>query len=279
MTAEWRAVAEFVLGSLAFGHGDPATSMPILRGARRSHRQMGDELRAAADSILLGIAVGVSDPASGERLERGAVAVLRRHGEPWKLAFALYALGQVLFTTGRTEEAVHELEESIELQRHGQPEASPGPHPLLSYAMVDLGWAQLALEDAAGGGVSFRRALAAAGEADQQVRARALEGLAAVALHEGRPRTGGMLFGGAEAVRRSIGLGVWLTDQATHAATEANLRSSLGPSAYDAAFQEGLRCPLDDLCGGGSAVTAATTATRRRVEELPARRGPAPTSA
>jgi hypothetical protein len=145
--------------------------------------------------------------------------------------------------------------------------------------MVDLGWAQLALEDAAGAGGSFRRALAAAGEADQQVRARALEGLAAVALREGRPRTGGMLFGGAEAIRRSIGLGVWLSDQSTHAVTESNLRSSLGPSAYDAAFQEGLSRPLEDLCAGGGALTPSTAATRSRTEELAARIGPAPTSA
>jgi predicted ATPase len=270
LSVEGRAVAEFVRGSLAFGHGDPATSMQVLGEARRMHRQSGDKVRAAADAILLGIAIGVSDPAAAERLERGAVAVLRRQGEPWKLAFALYALGQVLFVTGRTEEAVHQLEESIQLQRYGQPEGPSGPHPLLSYAMVNLGWARLVLDDAAEAGWSFRQALAAAGEADQQVRARALEGLAAVALRQGDPRTGVMLFGGAAAVRRSIGLGVWLTDQSTHAATEANLRSALDPSAYEATFEEGLRCPPEDLYARAAAVTASTPATAIRTHEAAA---------
>src|SRR3954465_15202329 len=111
---------------------------------------------------------------------------------------------------GRTEEAVPLLEEAIQLQRSGEAGKPLGPYPLMGYAMVNLGWARLALDDVDGAGQSFRRALSAAGGGGQEVRARALEGVAAVALHLGDPRTGALLFGGAEAVRRAIGIGVWL---------------------------------------------------------------------
>jgi len=248
VSVEGRAVAEFVRGSLAFGHGDPETAVQALQEARRLHQQVGDEVRAATDAILLGIALSLGDLAIGERLEREAVEVLRRrHGEPWKLAFALFALGQVLVVSGRIEEAVPLLEETIELQRHGDLGQPLGPYPLMGYALVNLGWARLALDDADGAGRSFRQALSAAGGADQQVRARALEGVAAVALHSGDPQKGGMLFGGAEAIRRAIGIGVWLTDRSTHADTQSNLRSVLGPSAYEAAFEAGLSSSPDDL--------------------------------
>jgi tetratricopeptide (TPR) repeat protein len=247
VSVEGRAVAEFVRGSLAFGHGDPETAVQALQEARRLHQQVGDDVRAATDAILLGIALSLGDLASGERLEREAVEVLRRRGEPWKLAFALFALGQVLVVSGRTEEAVPLLEETIDLQRHGDLGQPLGPYPLMGYALVNLGWARLARDDADGAGRSFRQALSAAGEADQQVRARALEGVAAVALHTGDPQKGGMLFGGAEAIRRAIGIGVWLTDRSTHADTLSDLRSALGPSSYQAAFEAGLGTSPDDL--------------------------------
>jgi predicted ATPase len=268
VSTEGRALAEFVRGSLAFGHGDPMTSAQALQEARRLHRESGDDVRAATDAILLGIALSVGDPETGERLEREAVDVLRRQGTPWKLAFALFALGRVLVVTGRTEEAVPLLEESVRLQRYGEPGGPSGPHPLLGYALVNLGWARLDLDDADAAGRTFRKALAAAREADQQVRARALEGLAAVALHQGDPRTGGLLFGGAEAVRRAVGVGVWLTDRSTHADTEGKLRAALGPSAYETAFDAGLRSPPDDLyglaCAPVSPATPATATPQRR---------------
>jgi tetratricopeptide (TPR) repeat protein len=262
LSVEGRAVAEFVRGALAFGHGDPETSVPALQEARRLHQQVGDDVRAATDAILLGIALSLSDLAAGERLEREAVEVLRRHGAAWKLAFALFALGQVLVVTGRTEEAVPLLEETIDLQRNGERGEPTGPYPLMGYALVTLGWARLALDELDGAARSFRQALSVAGDADPQVRARALEGVAAVALGTGDAQTGGTLFGGAEAIRRAIGVGVWLTDRSTHATTQSNLRSVLGPTAYTAAFDAGLGSSPEELYRLACAVPSPTPTPR-----------------
>jgi hypothetical protein len=267
LSAEGRALAEFVRGSLAFGHGDPSTCVQALREARRLHQQLGDEVRAATDAILLGIAVGVRAPDSAERLEREVVDVLRRHGEPWKLALALFALGRVLVLSGKTREAVPLLEESVRIQHRSRRGDSSGPHPLLGYAMVNLGWARLGLDDVDGAREALRQALTVAGEADQQVRARALEGLAAVAVRDGDASLGVVLFGGAEGVRRAIGIGVWLTDQRTHHATEAALREALG-DRYEEAFEDGARRPTAEVqalaCGElpapGAAVPDAAAA-------------------
>lgn len=67
------------------------------------------------------------------------------------------------------------------------------------------------------------------------------------ATEQGEGRKGAVLFGAAEGVRGSIGIGVWLTDVATHEETAAALRADLGGDAYEAAVDEGMRCPPADL--------------------------------
>ncbi|MCV2491805.1 DUF4062 domain-containing protein [Geodermatophilus sp. YIM 151500] len=239
-----RAGADFVRGSLAFAHGDMATARLALAGARAVHEELGDVRRAALDAILLGVVVALEDLAEGERLGRTAVAVLRRLGRPWQRAFAEFALGRVLLLGGRHAEAVPLLEESVRLAGVERQAGETGPFPLLGYAVLNLGWARLGLGDVVAARRAFRQAVTAAGATDRVVTARALEALAAVAVRAGDPGTGAVVFGAAEGVRRSVGVGVWVTDAATHAATETALRDALGAASFGSAVAEGLRLPL-----------------------------------
>jgi tetratricopeptide (TPR) repeat protein len=235
-----RAQALCIEGVLAFGQGDYERGEPALREAHALHRALGDDVRAAMDALQLGVILAMRDPIEAERLEREATAVLRDRGPRWQYAFALFTLGRVLVMGGRPAEAVPLLEESVGLIR------TPGPHPLLSYAVLNLGWARLGLGELEGARAAFSRALSQATTGDEQAKARALDALAAVAVHD-QPRVGAVLFGAAEQVRRAVGLGVWVTDRPRHAQTEAELRAALGEGEFAAAAEEGSRYPWDDL--------------------------------
>jgi tetratricopeptide (TPR) repeat protein len=181
------------------------------------------------------------DPEAGERLARSAIDVLRQRGREWEQAFALFALGRILVVQGRYAEAVPLLEEGVRLN------PSPDPHLLLSYGVLNLGWARLGLGDPQGARDAFRRAYAEAGSGDRQISARALDALASVAVREGDARHGALLFGAAEGIRRSIGVGVWLTDATSHDRTEEALRAALGDEGYRAALAEGLGLSADEI--------------------------------
>ncbi|TFV79191.1 DUF4062 domain-containing protein [Blastococcus sp. CT_GayMR19] len=235
-----RAQALCIEGVLAFGQGDYERGEPALQEAYTLHRALGDDVRAALDSLQLGLILAMRDPATAERLEREAVAVLREGGLPWQYAYGLFTLARVLIMAGRYAEALPILEESVSLIH------APAPHPLLSYAVLNLGWARLGLGDPEGARAAFRRAFGEATSADEQAKARALEALARVAVQD-QPRLGAVLFGAAEQVRRAVGLGVWVTDRPIHATTEAALREALGEAGFTEAYEEGRHLPGDDL--------------------------------
>ncbi|MGK5111171.1 DUF4062 domain-containing protein [Geodermatophilus sp. CPCC 205506] len=254
LTSAGQALAHFVCGILAFGQGDYARATAALQAARELHDHLEDPVRAARDSVLLGVMTALRDPDAGEQLARSAVAVLRERGLEWEYAFALFALGRILVVEGRYREAVPLLEEGVRLN------PSPDPHMLLSYGAVNLGWARLGLGDLDGAREAFRQAYAAAGTGDRQISARALDALAAVAAQDGDDRHGALLLGAAEKIRRSIGVGVWVTDAGTHARTAEALRAALGGDGFEAAVAEGLGLSAD-------AVTALASAPAARAAE------------
>jgi tetratricopeptide (TPR) repeat protein len=235
------AVAQFICGILGFGQGDYAGAAVALQTARELHHELGDPTRAARDAVLLGVMTALRDPEAGERLARSAVDVLRQRGREWERAFALFGLGRILVVQGRYAEAVPLLEEGVRLN------PSPDPHLLLSYGVVNLGWARLGLGDPDGARDAFRRAFTEAGRGDRQISARALDALAAVAAQEHHPRYGALLTGAAEGIRRSIGVGVWVTDTDSHDRTVEALRAALGEDAYQAAVEEGLALSADEV--------------------------------
>jgi hypothetical protein len=64
---------------------------------------------------------------------------------------------------------------------------------------------------------------------------------------EGAHREGAVLLGAAESIRRSIGVGVWVTDATSHDRTEEKLCAALGDDAYREAFADGLGLSEDEV--------------------------------
>ena len=229
------ATVEFTIGMLAFGHGNYPRAVEALTHARAGYEGLGDVRGAALTWICLGVAMSVGGDPEGEALLRRAVKTLRGSGDDWATAFSLFGLGRVILMDGRAVEAVPLLEKSVE---HA---VRIGSQTLLAFALVNLGWARIALPDIDGARIAILRALEGGASMDNRdSMARSTEALSAVALSEGALPEAAVLFGAAEAIRRSIGAVVWVPDGLTHTAVETSLRDQLGDEKFEAGFEQGL---------------------------------------
>jgi lipopolysaccharide biosynthesis regulator YciM len=133
------------------------------------------------------------------------------------------------------------LEESVRVSK------TAATQVFLTNAEVNLGMAYVGLGDLDAADTALREALRHAEDAaSREAIARALEGLAAVAVSRGDAPQAVRLMGAAEAVRRSIAATVWRTDRRRHAQTMSDLRAILGTAATDEALDAAARASLPD---------------------------------
>jgi tetratricopeptide (TPR) repeat protein len=176
----------------------------------------------------------VGDLNGGEDLLARATATFRELDDPWGVAFALLNLGGALLLHHKYADAIPNLEESVSVAR------AMNADVILSNALINLGLVHQRLGDLESARRRLRDAVEHAIALDnRQSLARALDALAAVADSAGDAEHAATLLGAADGVRRSIGAGVWMTDQESHDATEARLRTELGDPAYTAANDRG----------------------------------------
>jgi predicted ATPase len=237
-----RAHASLVLGMLTFGRGSHEQALPALRTAVDLHRKLGDTRSAALAAIPLGLLVGADDPASGEAMLAGAVADFRALSDAWGLTFALLSLGGALLFRGAAAEAVPLLEESVTLAR------SAGSAVFLGNALVNLGRAFESQDHRGAADRVLREALQhAANLGSHETTARALDGLAAIAVADGNPQRAAQLLGAAEGIRRSAAAAIFPTDRASTIRTRAAVASLLGEAESTARIEAEARRPLADL--------------------------------
>jgi predicted ATPase len=233
------ATVEFVIGILAFGNGDYPRAAKALTIARGRYEELGDVRGSALTWLCLGVTMRIAGDMGGETLLRRAVNTLKEAGDDWALAFALFGLGRVILMDGRAVEATPLLEESVRRA------IDAGSQTLLAIALVNLAWARMALPDIEGAREAAVRSFEEARAMDNRdSTARAVEALAAIALTEGDAEDAAVLFGAAEAIRRSIGGVVWVPDRLMHVATETTLRDRLGDELYEARYRRGAELPV-----------------------------------
>ncbi|HJV12461.1 MAG TPA: DUF4062 domain-containing protein [Propionibacteriaceae bacterium] len=234
LTTAERAHAHSELGMLTFAQGDYERAVPALTTAIDLYSQLGDIRRVALARVPLGVIHAAGNTNGGEDLLADAADTFRKLGDHWGLAFALLNLGGALLLHHRYAEAIPHLEESVELASDLNTEV------FLSNALINLGLAHLRLGDLDSARERLRESIHhAAPLEDHGSFARALDGLAAVAVTAGEPELGATLLGAGEGVRRSIGVGIWRTDRASHGEVVAQLQAQLGDTAYRAAFDRG----------------------------------------
>ena len=242
LTEAERAHASLVLGMLSFGQGDHDRALPVLRTAVELHRKLGDRRSSALAAIPLGQLVAATEPAEGEAMLAAAVADFRQLDDQWGLAFALLSLGGTLLLRGDPEGAVPLLEESVAVARTVRTDI------VLGNALVNLGLAHIARGDLDMALRVLEEALEQGHALDsRETTARALDGLAGVAVAAGKSKRAARLAGAAEGIRRSVGAAVFPTDQTAWARTRSALAHRLGEADCVARIDAEARRPLEDL--------------------------------
>jgi tetratricopeptide (TPR) repeat protein len=234
MTGREQLIASMVLGLMAFGHGDEALAVPHLE---RVLSAVDAEPRERATArIPLGLVRAIRGDHDAVELLHLAAEDFRALDDRWGRTFALLSLGGALVLLDRDEEALDPLRESVELADELKADV------FRSNALTNLGWALLRTGRTEDARAPLLRALSRALEThNQDSAARSLDAMAALALAVGRPREGAVLLGAADAARRSVGSGIWPTDQGSNTTTTAGIRSAIPPEEYAVARGDGAR--------------------------------------
>jgi predicted ATPase len=242
LSAAERGHARLALGLLSFGQGDYGRAAPALETAIALYSKLGDVRQVATALVPLGLIHAVWDPRGGEDQLAQAAETFRELDDGWGVAFASMNLGGALLLHHRYREAIPHLEASIQHARGVKAEV------FLSNALINLGLAHLGLGDLESARERLRESVQHAAAPDsRESLARALDALAAVADTAGNPDLGATMLGAGEGVRSSIGVGVWMTDRASHDETAARLRARLGDPAYAAAIDRGRGLSVDQV--------------------------------
>jgi predicted ATPase/transcriptional regulator with XRE-family HTH domain len=193
---------------------------------------------ARADTAFAAFLAGDLDRA--RTLLGDRVAAARRAGLTQHLAMGLEWLGGVVLVGGDAAAAAPLLDESLALYR--QVEDRFGE----AHALLSLGFCAVVRGDAAGARRVLRECLELMRRIDDVVYLGfALEGLAGVALLDGRPRDALVLAGAAEASRAPGGGARWPMFVAPIDAWVAGARAALAGEAAAVAWAEGLGMSFD----------------------------------
>lgn len=220
---------------------DFETAREVLDLSLGIHRRIGDRQGAAEALTHLGIlSVWQGDYATAEARYLEGLAIARDLGHEPRISRLLNNMGDVFRFRGEQRSARRCYEESLELERKA------GGHQMEANVLGSLGIVLLEEGDVAGARDELRESLritAALGITYSLPTA--LEQLAAWATASGHPRLAARFWGAAEAEREATGTPMQPFDRPYHQSRMDLARESAGARAFDEAWQQGRRMPLE----------------------------------
>jgi predicted ATPase len=237
--------------------GRTAAAVPMLRAVLDAAAELGDVQLTAHALAGLGLASAHTDAGDAPALLDRAVDQFRRVGDHWGVAYGLSTRGQLALQAGDPAAA-----RAMHTEALAAAERIDNDH--LRAQLRDL----LGVDALAAGDVATARAhLAAAADLhiglfDQEGSAYCLDGLAAVALAQGKPDVSARLLGAARHAREVVGVSVWPWLQAIVDAGTAAVRDATGAADFDRLTAEGARLRAVDALAYGLAVTGPESAAR-----------------
>jgi hypothetical protein len=238
--------------------GRTAAAVPMLRAVLDAAAELGDVQLTAHALAGLGLASAHTDAGDASALLDRAVEQFRRVGDrQWGVAYGLSTRGQLALQAADPATAT-----ALHTEALAAAERIDNDH--LRAQLRDL----LGVDALAAGDVATARAhLAAAADLhiglfDQEGSAYCLDGLAAVALAQGKPDVSARLLGAARHARDVVGVSIWPWLQAITDAGTAAVRAAAGAADFDRLTAEGARLRAVDALAYGLAVTGPESAAR-----------------
>ena len=236
-----------VTGILAARHGDHDRAEALYEESLALYRELGHRKGTSGPLRELGaVAYLRGDYDRSVSLNEQALAVAREFGSTFGSGLAVCNLADALRARGDVEQARTLLEESLaSLRRQGQ-------GVLIVNALVNtlarLGSIQCEMGEVARAAESFGESLGMVwrlvGEAFETVAC--LEGLARVAVAQGRPERAARLLGASAALREEMGASLSPIVRADHDHAATAAREALGEEAFEVAYAAGRAMPFEE---------------------------------
>jgi hypothetical protein len=222
--------------------GEHEACLPVLRELAVLLEESGDVHGLAMAKAQIVASSPPTSAAESHRLLSEAVPVLDRIGDHWSAAYAWGVLGELLLSEGRAAEADAAQEASMAHAR------AVGSEHLIGLSLNERGLTALALGD----GELARARYVESVQLHRRVQNRdglasCLDGLARLALTEGRPELGAEAVGAADAIRDRIRSTVSPLIESLRAPLLAELDEALGTTAFETARAAGGQRDPDDL--------------------------------
>jgi predicted ATPase/DNA-binding CsgD family transcriptional regulator len=224
-------------------------------------RELGDELGVAEVLGNLGnAALDSGDLDRAEALLVESLPIYERYGRTFWVGETLTLLGHTVRARGEDNRAVEYHEAAVAVLRQ-----LPGKNKL-SDALLSLGWARLLRGELAPSCAAYREGLALAEASNDRMRmGRSVSGAAGLAAAGGVPALAARLFGAAAAQRDEEQIQLKPAIQAELDRLTAQVRDTLGDSAFTATWAAGRMLQLEDAVVEAKVVLAETWMAERPI--------------
>jgi predicted ATPase/DNA-binding XRE family transcriptional regulator len=241
LPARTKAYLLRVAGVLSMMQGDHDRAVSLHEGAMGVYGEMGHRKGVGASLRELGlVAYEQGDFERAVRLHERSLAFAREFATAFGVAWSLRALADAVRGQGDLERARMLLEESLGLSR--------GEHAWnTASTLASLGNVECEAGEWARASRLYEESLGLGRRTGQNhTILTCLEGLARVAVAQGRMQRAARLRGAAAALREDRGWPLPPAKHVEHERTTAAAREALGEEAFEAAWAEGYAIPLED---------------------------------
>jgi predicted ATPase len=243
LSARTKAYLLQVAGILAMAQGDHDNAMAMHKEGLKVYRELGHKKGVSASLRELGfVAYEQGDYERAVRLHGQSLALARRFGTTFGVAWSLRALGDAVRGQGDLRRARALLEESLALSR--SKEHAWG----IARTLASLGNVEYEAGEYAQASRLYEESLELGGRRMglNHTILVCLEGLARVAVAQGRMERAARLFGTAAALREDRGWPLPPSKRTEHDRTVAAAHGALGKEEFTAAWTRGHALPLEE---------------------------------
>jgi predicted ATPase/DNA-binding SARP family transcriptional activator len=237
-----RAPLLFALGALTALQGQPDRAQPLLEECMRHAAAVGDDRLEAYAWNYLGVTLGQLGRVEAAEYSARAAEWFRAHDDLYGLRLALLIIGNASLFAGRLDDALAQMHEALAIaQRFGQERELTITYQMIASVHIRRGEDELAE-------ARLLDALTASREDPAYLFvARVFGDLAELAARRGDLARAGRLFGGADALRASIGARPFKTDADRQALLFESVRAGPHAALFDAALAEGRTLTMEEV--------------------------------